>query len=60
MPWGSHEMLQEPWGWLRAATTVNIDDVEAAAGLDAAMMVEFADLCMQILAVIGEGMGVEA
>lgn len=47
-------MLQQNWGWLRAAMSVNIDDVEAAAGLDAAMMVEFADLSMQILAVIGE------
>eukprot|EP00435_Cladocopium_sp_Y103_P074506 s22_g49.t1 len=55
VPWGSKEMLQQNWGWLRAAMSVNIDDVEAAAGLDAAMMVEFADLSMQILAVIGEG-----
>lgn len=53
VPWGSKEMLQQNWGWLRAAMAVNIDDVEAAAGLDAAMMVEFADLSMQILAVIG-------
>lgn len=53
VPWGSKEMLQQNWGWLRAAMSVNIDDVEAAAGLDAAMMVEFADLSMQILAVIG-------
>ena len=55
VPWGSKEMLQQNWGWLRAAMAVNIDDVEAAAGLDAAMMVEFADLSMQLLAVIGEG-----
>ena len=53
VPWGSKEMLQQKWGWLRAATALNIDDVEAAAGLDAAMMVEFADLSMQILAIIG-------
>ncbi len=53
VPWGSKEMLQQKWGWLCAATALNIDDVEAAAGLDAAMMVEFADLSMQILAIIG-------
>ena len=53
VPWGSQEMLAEEWGWLRAAMSVNLDEVEAAAGLDAAMMVEFADLSMQILAIIG-------
>ena len=53
VPWGSQEMLAQKWGWLRAAIALNIDDVEASAGLDAAMMVEFADLSMQILAIIG-------
>lgn len=53
VPWGSQEMLAQKWGWLRAAMSLNTDDVEAAAGLDAAMMVEFADLSMQVLSIIG-------
>lgn len=48
-------MLQQKWGWICTAMALNIDDVEAAGGLDAAMMVEFADLSMQILVVIGQG-----
>eukprot|EP00438_Fugacium_kawagutii_P019708 Skav215086 [mRNA] locus=scaffold1068:49011:57274:+ [translate_table: standard] len=62
VPWGSEagprDMLQQKWGWICTAMALNIDDVEAAGGLDAAMMVEFADLSMQILLVIGQARAV--
>ncbi|CAJ1367597.1 unnamed protein product [Effrenium voratum] len=38
MPCGSKELLGKPWGWLRAAMSVTPEEIEAAAGLDAAMM----------------------
>ncbi|CAE7558542.1 DISP3, partial [Symbiodinium sp. CCMP2456] len=53
VPFGSRELLQERFGWLRAALQLTTEEVEVAAGLDAAMLVEFMDLAMWILAVVG-------
>ncbi|CAE7575932.1 ERD4 [Symbiodinium natans] len=53
VPFGSRELLAESFGWLRAAAQLTTEEAEVAAGLDAAMLVEFMDLAMWILAVIG-------
>ncbi|CAE7437319.1 ERD4 [Symbiodinium sp. CCMP2592] len=53
VPFGSRELLRERFGWLRAALQLTTEEVEVAAGLDAAMLVEFMDLAMWILAVVG-------
>lgn len=41
------------WGWLNAAWNTDTKDSQQAIGLDNALLLEFADLCMKILMLIG-------
>mmetsp|Transcript_9682 Transcript_9682/g.24318 ORF Transcript_9682/g.24318 Transcript_9682/m.24318 type:complete len:788 (+) Transcript_9682:2-2365(+) len=41
------------WGWVRASMNVKVEEVIESIGLDNAMMLEFCNLMMRILATIG-------
>lgn len=50
LPEGHH--LDGLFGWMYASWNLSTAEIERAAGLDAAMLVEFCNLCMRLLAML--------
>mmetsp|Transcript_22253 Transcript_22253/g.39183 ORF Transcript_22253/g.39183 Transcript_22253/m.39183 type:complete len:775 (+) Transcript_22253:106-2430(+) len=48
-----YEVPDRWFGWARAALGISIDEIAESMGLDQAMLIEFAAVCMRILAIFG-------